>query len=80
MTVKMRAFLECIQTLMSISLKHTTTYMDIYEHVMTNQKPTKVHRKQRKRNSNITLNKTSKPQGKKPKEERNRKELQNGNK
>lgn len=49
--------------------------------VMTNQKPTKVHRKQRERNSNITLNKTSKPQGKKAKEEEgNRKELQNGNK
>lgn len=55
-----RAFLEDIQTLTSISLKYTTTYIWQWPKRNTHKKT----------ETNITLNKTSNPQGKKAKEER----------
>lgn len=72
MTAKTRAFLECTQTLTSISLKYTTIYMAIYELNGNDKLKTYKGAQKTKRNSNITVNNTSKPQGKKPKEEERR--------
>ena len=62
---------------MAISLKQIYIEVDLAEpHDNHKPKPTIDTQKQRERNTNTALKKSIKPQGKRPKEEKNREELQ----